>query len=246
MAELVNHHRLEHRVMSGSQGIGVVDTATAIGVRVRQDDDVFVWNARQPIVDALDPTGGEVTVRIECAEMRADCCRLPFVLQRDAYTAVCRRTSHRHNVEAVFQLVERSMSKQSFASGCSIAVEDVHFGFGITFGQNGYIDTIFHAAALVHVTVWGDAGSSSLVNQDIVRTDFMRQRSTHFVASILQIDGNDGLFLRERQEERVFEALLQTGCFFFAQPFLEQAGKRGTIDYFTTGFVLHGNFSITS
>ena len=69
MAELMNHHRLEHRVMSGSQGIGVVDTATAIGVRVRQDDDVFVWNARQPIVDALDPTGGEVTVRIECAEM---------------------------------------------------------------------------------------------------------------------------------------------------------------------------------
>ena len=84
----MHHYRLELWMMGGSQRVGVVDASTSVGVGVGKNDDVFVRNTCQPVVDAFYPTGGEVSVRIERAEMGTDGCRLPFVFQRDTDSTV--------------------------------------------------------------------------------------------------------------------------------------------------------------
>ena len=72
----------------------------------------------------------------------------------------------------------------------------------------------------------------------------MSQGGTDFVAGILQSHRYNRFLFGEGEEERVFEAFLHTGSFFFAQPFLEQAGERGAVNHRTRCFVLHGYFAI--
>ena len=143
MSELVHYDRLEVGVVGSGQRVGVVDASTAIGIGIGQDDDVFVRNACQPVVDAFYAAGGEVTVRIEGAEVGTYGCRFPNALMRDAYAAVLRWAGHSHDVEAVLQLRERFVCKQRLASGLCVLIEKVHFGFGVSFCQDSHIDAFF-------------------------------------------------------------------------------------------------------
>ena len=80
----MNYYRFEHRVMGSGQGVRVVDASSAIGIGIGQDDDVFVRNTCQPVVDRLHASGCKVAVGIEGVEVGADCRRFPFLLTRDA------------------------------------------------------------------------------------------------------------------------------------------------------------------
>ena len=136
------------------------------------------------------------------------------------------------------------MRKERLASGFGILIEEVHLRFGIAFGQDGHIDAVLHAAALVHVAVRSDAGESALVDEDITGTHLVGERGAHILMRVLQRYGHDGFLLGEGEEERVLVALLHAGSFFFAQPFLEEAGERSAVDDFPARLVRHGDFTV--
>ena len=170
--------------------------------------------------------------------------RFPFVLARDAYTAVFRRAGYGHDVELMLQLLERLVLEQGLAGSLGITVEEVHLLGSIAFGQDGHIDAVFGASALVHVAVRSDALQATFVDEYVVRTDFVRKGSHCLVVHILQGYGNHSRLLGERQEERVLETFLYAGGFFFAHPFLEEAGERGAVDYLSAGLVGHGYLAV--
>ena len=232
-------------MVGGGQGIRIIDASTAIRVGVGQNDDVLVRDACQPVVDALHAASGEVAVRVEGAEVRAHGSGFPYALVRDAHAAVVRRAGYGYDVEAVLQLVERCVGEEGFAGSFGILIEDVHLRLGIAFGQDSHVDAVFHAAALVHVAVRGDATLSALVDEDVIGAHFVGERCRYLVMCILQGYGHDGRLLGEGEEERVFVALLHLLGFGFAQPFLEEAGERGAVNHFAGGLVRHGDFAVT-
>ena len=65
MSKLMYYDRFELCVMCRSQHIGIVYTTTAIRVSISQNDDVFVRNARQEVVQVTLMEGRKVAVRIE-------------------------------------------------------------------------------------------------------------------------------------------------------------------------------------
>ena len=73
-----------------------------------------------------------------------------------------------YHVEPVLQLVEGCVCEEGFASRFGIAVEEVHFCFGITFGQDGYVYAVLCRTASMQVAVRGDVGQSALVDEDII------------------------------------------------------------------------------
>ena len=104
---------------------------------------------------------------------------------RDAHTAVGRRAGYSYHVEPVLQLVEGCVCEEGFASRFGIAVEEVHFCFGITFGQDGYVYAVLCRTASMQVAVRGDVGQSALVDEDIIGAHFVGERCRYLLVRIL-------------------------------------------------------------
>ena len=70
MSKLMNYHRQKALSACIAEIIGVVDAPSAIMVSIHEDDDMLIWRACQNIVETLQMKGGEITVAIECIEVR--------------------------------------------------------------------------------------------------------------------------------------------------------------------------------
>ena len=91
-----------------------------------------------------------------------------------------------------------------------------------------------------------DTRQSSLMDEDIIGVDFVRQRSAYLMIYVFKGNGNDCLFLGIRKQERVFKPLSHAGGFFFSHPFLKKAGKGGAVNNFPRRLVFHGYFTVSS
>ncbi len=69
MAELVYHYRRKARVVGGSEGICVVDAASAIFFGIGKYDYVFVRQSVKGIVQAENIFSSQVSGGVESAEM---------------------------------------------------------------------------------------------------------------------------------------------------------------------------------
>ena len=68
----MHHHRSELLSVGIGEVVGVVDAASAVMIRIHEDDDMLVGRACQYVVQFLQMEGRQVTVAIERVEMRAE------------------------------------------------------------------------------------------------------------------------------------------------------------------------------
>ena len=82
MAKLMHYYGQEVLTSCIAEIIGIIDAASTVMLSVHKDDDMFVRCASQHIVEALQVERGEVTVAVECVEVRAQSRMLPDSLGR--------------------------------------------------------------------------------------------------------------------------------------------------------------------
>ena len=69
MSEFMHDDRLESRMMRCGQCVSIVDATTTIGIRVGQNDDMFVGDTSQQVMYLEEPLSRKITVRIESREI---------------------------------------------------------------------------------------------------------------------------------------------------------------------------------
>mgnify|MGYP005979610061 CR=1 FL=1 len=92
--------------MRSGQRVGIVDSSSAVYIRVGEDNNMLIGDSRQRIVDRFHPAGSQITFGIERVEMRVDGSLLPLVCTGDTYAAVGRRAGYGDDIEFLFILME--------------------------------------------------------------------------------------------------------------------------------------------
>ena len=69
VSELMDDHRFEHGMMRSGQRVGIVDSSSAVYIRVGEDNNMLIGDSRQRIVDRFHPAGSQITFGIERVEM---------------------------------------------------------------------------------------------------------------------------------------------------------------------------------
>ena len=102
----MDDHRFEHGMMRSGQRVGIVDSSSAVYIRVGEDNNMLIGDSRQRIVDRFHSAGSQITFGIERVEMRVDGSLLPLVCTGDTYAAVGRRAGYGDDIEFLFHRPE--------------------------------------------------------------------------------------------------------------------------------------------
>ena len=110
----MDDHRFEHGMMRSGQRVGIVDSSSAVYIRVGEDNNMLIGDSRQRIVDRFHPAGSQITFGIERVEMRVDGSLLPLVCTGDTYAAVGRRAGYGDNIKFAVSSTETVRVRTSF------------------------------------------------------------------------------------------------------------------------------------
>ena len=58
----MDYHWFKHGMMGGGQCVGVIDSSSAVDVRVGKDNNVLVGDTRQSVMDRLYSAGSQIAV----------------------------------------------------------------------------------------------------------------------------------------------------------------------------------------
>ena len=96
----------------------------------------------------------------------------------------------------------------------------------------------------MHISVRREVVLSAVMDKDVIRANLVGECRAFFQMGVLQCHGHECLLFREGEQEGILVSFLYAGSFFFAQPFLKEAGEGCAVDDLARGFVCHCDFAI--
>ncbi len=224
VAELVDHHGDEGRMVAVHDRDGIVDAAAAVNRGVHEDDHVLERNRADGVIDLLHGGGRQIPGGVEGVEMAVQGGPEPFPGTGDADAGLLRRRKDGTHGEVVPVTGERLMAEQRLGDALRIPVELGLLGGGISFRHHDDVDGRFHGASLPD-----DGGGMAVpglpADQDVRRVDPVAQARGYLPVRVHEEDLHIHRPFREGNLETVLKGLLHMQGFRGDLPLLEQGGE---------------------
>ncbi len=272
VAELVDEHLMEGRMVAGGDSNLVVDAPAAVGVAVDQDDDVLEGDPREHVVEAVDVLRHQVTVAVEGVVVGAHGGGAPPSQVGHAGAAGQGLGSDGNDVEAVLERGEGLMGKQGIDDALAVGVELAHLGAGIALGDDGQVDALgdvgfavkwplgglvvalawlvlrrkilrLYSLAFPHIMI-RDAVVAQLADEDVGRVNGMCHRAHHLAVEVDERDGDiDGL-LGHGHIVAGGKGAVDLGGLLGSLPLLEQGREGVHKQHLARGMVLNLDLAV--
>ena len=223
----MHKHLIKRRMIGGHDRHLIVDSATAVNIRICKYDDMLERNARQQVIDLVYVSCGEVAIAVERAVMRSCGGIRPLITQRYRRPRLKRRSSHSHHVKPILHAFERLTSEESLNGTIAIGIELIHFCLGISLGKYGDVDAVRHVHIILCIISLPYIAERYAIlpypaDKDIIWINGMHEFGSHHVMVVRQGHSDINLILREWYVIACLECPVRGLCLCLKLPFLKE------------------------